>query len=47
MVYLKTGNIEFMGSLELLQFNVKNISMISTNNNSSIEVEFELQRIYT
>ena len=46
MVYLKVGRIEYQGSLKLLQFNVKNISMYSTNNNSRIEVEFELQRMY-
>ena len=46
MVYLKVGRIDYQGSLKLLQFNVKNISMYSTNNNSRIEVEFELQRMY-
>ena len=46
MVYLKVGRIDYQGSLKLLQFNVKNISMYSKNNNSRIEVEFELQRMY-
>ena len=46
MVYLKVGSIDYQGSLKLLQFNVNNISMYSTNNDSRIEVEFELQRMY-
>ena len=46
MVYLKVGSIDYQGSLKLLQFNVNNISMYSTNNDSRIEVKFELQRMY-
>ena len=46
LVYLKPVAIEYLGSLKLLQFKVKKYSMTSAENDTRIEVEFELQRMY-
>ena len=38
--------MDYLGSLKLLQFKVKKYSMTTAENDTRIEVEFELQRMY-
>ena len=46
MVEIKPGQLEYIGNKNLLQFEVRDFSMKSFSNNSIVEVEFTLQRMF-
>ena len=46
LVYLKPGQVEYLGNKNLLQFTVTNFSISGSKNDSVVEVEFTLKRMY-
>lgn len=44
-MYLKPGQVEYLGNKNLLQFTVSNFTISGSKNDSVIEVEFTLQRM--